>query len=145
MVQSTPTGPSVTYSTGWNLIGAPAGTTVTQASGVLYTYEAGDTAYESLPNTSPVVGGRGYWAYFTAPTTVTLNGTSASSAGIAAPAGQWVMVGNPSTSTSVTVRGADVVYAWNVSTGAYQATTTLSPGQGAWAIILNGGTVTVSP
>src|SRR5205807_5577995 len=54
------------------------------------------SAYETLPNTAGVSGGRGYWAYFTTVTTVPLTGNGAPSASVRAAAGQWLMVGNPS-------------------------------------------------
>jgi PKD repeat protein len=143
--QSTPTGPTVTYAVGWNLVAGPTGTTFPQANGVLYTFQAGDTNYESQPNTTPVTGGRGYWAYFTTAATVSLSNPGTTTASVQAPANQWVMVGNPSNSTTVTVHGADSVQSFNPSTNSYVATTSLAPGHGAWAISTAGGTITVSP
>jgi PKD repeat protein len=138
-------GPTVMYPAGWNLIGGPDGTVFAQSNSVLYTFQAGDTAYQTQPATSPVTGGRGYWAFFVQPTTVALSGTSSSTASVTVPAGQYVMIGNPSATATLTIRGADVAYAYNASQGQYVAATTLAPGQGAWVLSNAGGTITVGP
>ena len=139
----TPTGPTVSLATGWSLVGGTTGTVYAGADGPLYTFQAGDTNYESLPNTTGITGGRGYWAYYFSPAVVSMNGSGTTTATIAAPASQWIMAGNPSSTTSVTVRGADAVDTWNGT--AYAQGTVLGPGQGAWVISLNGGTITLGP
>ena len=141
-----PGGPSISYGAGWNLVSAPAGTAFAQAGNPLYTFQGNDAAYETLPNTSGVTSGFGYWAFFNVATSVTLSGASGTSASVPAPAGHWVMVGNPSASTTLTVRGADTVYTYD-PIGGYVAApgNQLSPGRGAWAISNGGGTITVSP
>jgi hypothetical protein len=135
------------YQTGWNLVGGGNGQTFPQANGPLYTFQAGDTAYESLANSAGITGGRGYWAYFNSPTAVTISGSGPSLPFTATiPAGQYVMVGNPSTTASVTVSGADVVYTFNTATNSYTgggATGTLAVGQGAWVFSNAGGTITI--
>jgi hypothetical protein len=142
-----PTGPSVTYQPGWNLVGGPSGTAFPQANSSLYTFQAGDTNYETLPNTTGITGGRGYWAYFFAPTAVALSGNGPTLPyTVTAPAGQYIMVGNPSPTQPVTVTGADVVYTFNPATNSYQGgggSATLQPGQSAWVYSTNGGTVTI--
>lgn len=139
-----PSGPTATYQPGWNLVGAPAGTTYTQAANPLYNFPAGATAYVSVPNTQAVAGGQGYWAYFGQTTTVALTGSSSSSGSVSAPAGQYVMIGNPSATQTLTIHGADVSYTFNPATNGYVAATTLTPGQGAWVLSNAGGTVTVN-
>lgn len=142
-----PTGPTVTYQTGWNLVGGPTGTTFTQSNGALYTLQPGDANYESLPNTAGISGGKGYWAYFNAPTSVALSGSGpALPVSVTIPAGQYVMVGNPSATQSVTVSGADVVWLFNTPGNNYTGggnSATLQPGQGAWVLSNAGGTVTL--
>lgn len=128
---------------GWNLIAGPEGMAFTQSAGALYTFQAGDTAYESLPATAGVHGGFGYWAYFSAPTAIVVRGESASYAAIEAPAGQWVLIGNPSATETLTVRGADMVLLYDAARGTYVATDDLAPGQGAWALSVAGGAITV--
>jgi hypothetical protein len=132
-------GIKVTYQPGWNLIAVPLNTTIPGPLGPLYTYQAGDTTYEMVQNTQP---GLGYWAFFSTPTTATLSAGSPQRVSLPLPAGQWVMVGNPG-SFPATVHGADMVYAYNPSTG-YQQTTALQPGQGAWVFSASGGTVTIA-
>ncbi|MHB8575199.1 MAG: PKD domain-containing protein [Dehalococcoidia bacterium] len=138
------TGPSATYGPGWNMVGGPSGTTFASSNGPIYTYQAGDTAYRSIPNTTPVQGGLGYWAFFTVSTTVALNGTGGPTLPYTGtlPPNQYVMVANPSNSQSVTVTGADVLYVYDTVNG-YTATTTLKPGQGGWAFSASGGPISM--
>jgi PKD repeat protein len=144
---ATPGGPSVTYQTGWNLVGGGTGTTFSQANGPLYTFQAGDTTYESLPNTSGITGGRGYWAYFTAPTTVALSSSGPTlPVTVTLPANQYVMVGNPSQTQTVTVSGASVVWLFDTAGNNYTGggtSASLPPGKGAWVLSTSGGTVTI--
>src|SRR5205823_1759093 len=128
-------GGSVTYQAGWNLTGVPSGTILALAASPLYTFQAGDTEYENVPTSSTLIGGRGYWAYFTVATTINLPGGSTTPLSITLPAGQYVMVGNPSANLSMTVSGADVVYTFSNAANDYApaaTTATLPPGQGAW-------------
>jgi len=138
-------GVAVAVAAGWNLVSGPSGSVFSQCNGPLYTFQAGNTAYQAVPNTSGIVSGQGYWCFLNAPTTLSLNGQGTTSASSTAPPSQWVMVGNPSATQTLTVHGADSVVTWNPGTGAYVQASVLVPGQGAWAISLDGGTITVSP
>jgi hypothetical protein len=134
---------TITYLAGWNLVGAPTGTVFAQAANPLYTLTAtSGGSYTPVPNTQGVTGGQGYWAYFTAPTTVSLSASGTSALSVTAPAGRWVMVGNPSATRTVTVSGADQVYTYSPAAG-YVATTSLTPGQGAWVLSNAGGAITL--
>jgi hypothetical protein len=140
------TGPStvVTYNAGWNLVGGPSGQTFTQAANPLYTFQAGDTNYETVQNSTAIAAGKGYWAYFTASTQVTIQGAAPTGATtISAPAGQYIQVGNPNPTNNVTISGADTVYTYDPVAGQYIAATTLKPGQGAWVLSNAGGTITL--
>jgi hypothetical protein len=53
------------------------------------------------------------------------------------------MIGNPG-STTASVTGADSIMTYNATTSQYASTTSLTPGQGAWAISYNGGTATIT-
>lgn len=134
-------GVSVTYKAGWNLVGGPDGTNV-QGVGNLYTLGGG--GYTTSAGTDPVSGGKGYWAYYAADTTVTLNGAGLATATVPAPAGQYVMIGNPSGTQAVRVSGADSVFSYDPAAGAYRDGTTLAVGQGAWALSTVGGTITLT-
>jgi hypothetical protein len=133
------TGGSVTYHAGWNLVAGPAGTIFTGVSGPIYTLQAEDGQYESLAAGGPAQAGLGYWAYFDQDTSVTLAPDGAQSASVPLPAGQYVMIGNPSGTHAVTVSGADGVLVYDPVRGQYTQATTLQPGQGAWAISATGG------
>lgn len=141
-VQAQTAGATVTYQPGWNLVAIPSGGTLSGQSGPLYTFQPGDTDYET-PMTFQT--GFGYWAYFTSPTQVTLGAGSGSAYSVNAPASQYIMVGDPSGTQPATVSGADAVYTFDPVANTYVAATTLNPGQGAWVISLNGGTITVTP
>lgn len=149
--QANPTTPgvqtsaTVTYAAGWNIVAGPAGTVFTQARGSLYTLQPGDSGYETLAAGASVVAGRGYWAFFPSAATVAFTGSGTSSGTVSAPAGQWIMVGNPGASAPVTVRGADVVYLWDPVANQFTQTTLLPVGRGAWVFSNNGATITVGP
>jgi hypothetical protein len=132
-----------TYSAGWNLVAAPAGSVFSQATDPLYTFQAGDTNYEAVPNSAGTTSGWGYWAYFPASATVALGSVSASSALVRAPAGQYVLIGNPSATEVASVRNADVLWAFDPMSGQYVSTAALAPGQGAWALSLAGATLRI--
>jgi len=135
-------GVSVSYAAGWNLVAGPSGMVLTGTSGSLYALRAGDTGYETVAAATPLTAGNGYWAYFTGPETTTLPQNVSQPGATPLPAGQFVLVGNPS-SMPVTVAGADTVLAYDPVRG-YQSVSTLQPGQGAWAYSANGGMLTMS-
>jgi hypothetical protein len=119
------------------------GTSVTGAIGNEYTYQSGDSDYETLAPGQPMQVGEGYWAYYSSAATGTLPAVGAQTFSVFLPAGQWVMLGNPG-STPATVTGADNLVVYDPSGNTYVPATTLAPGQGGWAISLNGAAVTVS-
>jgi hypothetical protein len=134
-------GLAVTYAASWNIVGGPTGTMVNGAMGPLYTYQAGDTAYETIANGSPLTQPQGYWAYFSSTMGGSIPASGPQTLTVTLPPGQWVMISDPG-NTPATVSGADVVYTYSASSG-YQPTTTLQPGQGGWAISVLGGTATI--
>jgi hypothetical protein len=119
------------------------GTSVAGATGNQYTYQAGDSDYETLAPGQPMQVGEGYWAYFPSPATSALPAAGAQTFTVFLPAGQWVMVGNPGSSTAA-VAGADSLIVFDPTGDTYIAATTLAPSQGSWAISLNGAAVTVA-
>lgn len=71
------------------------------------------------------------WAHFAAPATVTL-GAATSTVRVPAPAGRWMMTGNPGFERVLgTVQGADQVVTHDPASGALVPVTVLNPGQGA--------------
>jgi PKD repeat protein len=138
----TPGGMPINYAAGWNIVAGPANTVVTGNLGPLYTYQPGNINYQPLSNGAALTVGQGYWAFFDAPATSSIPFVGPQTISVNLPARQWVMVGNPG-STTATVSGADIVYAYATGPG-YQAATILLPGQGAWAISLNGGIAIIS-
>jgi plastocyanin len=136
-------GMTVTYGAGWNLVGGPTGTVLSGAIGALYTFRAGDTAYETQAVTTPLAPGNGYWAYFATPVTESLPLSNSQPAAMQLPAGHFVTIGNPS-SLPMSVTGADLLLTYDATRG-YQTTTILQPGQGAWAFSNNGASLTMAP
>lgn len=120
----------------------PSGTALSGYIGPLYTYQPGDTDYEVLGADGPLVPPEGYWAYFGGRGYETLPVTGSQTLTLTVPALEWAMIGNPG-GTPATVTGADTVYVY-AGTAGYVATSTLSPGQGAWAISTSGGTITIA-
>ena len=135
---------TVTFQAGWNLVGCPTGTVLTGATGNIFTFQAGNTAYQSFPVTTALTAPQGYWAFFTAPTTVTLaTPPTATSQTVTLPVNQFIMAGNPF-GVPVSLTGASQVFVYNTTTGQYQTATTLQPCQGAWVISPSGGTLTIT-
>ena len=134
-----PTVATVTYPAGANLIGVPTGT-VLQTT--VYSLDANGNRV-AVPAGTPLVGGTGYWAYFTQPTTVNLPSGS-TSATVQAPAGGYVLVGNPSATANATIRGADLLQQFNAALQVFLPLYSLPPGSAALAYSASGGTLTVT-
>jgi hypothetical protein len=116
----------------------PLGTNIPGPLGPIYTWQAGDMAYEMVQNPQQ---GTGYWVYFAMPTSVTLKFTGPLQITKPLPAGQYIMVGNPGNAAAI-LRGADAAYLYDPTTG-YQLTDQIPPGEGAWVISQAGGTLTI--
>ncbi len=138
-------GPVVVYQAGWNLVAGPQGTSFAKADSPLYTLQPSDTSYEVLKASPGVEAGYGYWAYFAQPTSVTLSGSSTDSAAVQVPGGQWVLVGNPSATSSVRIHDATYAFGWDPQTQTYKQVTSLAPGQAAWVYVANTDVVALQP
>lgn len=123
---------TVSYPAGWNLVGGPAGTTLSGAYGKLYTFGFKDTQYEGYAVDSPLTGGLGYWAYFPNGGTATLGESGPCVIAVPIGAHEWVMVGHPWASGTATVRGAERVLKYQPGNG-YVSGVSLKPGEAAWA------------
>lgn len=133
----------MTYPAGWNLI-AGSGVALSSVSGSIYTWQAGDSEYESLPASSVLEPLKGYWVYFDRPTDEELPTGGTITGGVPLPAGLNVMVGRPAFGGAQTT-GADILYVFDPATQSYEQVTALLPGQGAWARSRTGDTFTVTP
>jgi hypothetical protein len=125
---------------GWNLVADPYGVV---SSGPAYTIQAGDSQYEAVQAGTALVPGLGYWVYTAHVTGVPL-AAGAAQATIHTTPGQWIMIGDPSGQLPAQVSGADAFMTYDPRTG-FQAATelTLRPGQGAFALSLDGSDVSV--
>ena len=125
-------GVQVTYPAGWNLVAGPRGTSFAAAGAPLETLLAGDTAYRAVPATEALVGGFGYWAYFSRETTVQLSGAGEPFYTVSAPPEQWFLIGNDSGSAPMRIYGAIEALAFDPQSGKYVSIDRLQPGQAAW-------------
>src|SRR5487761_1213677 len=105
----------VTYYIGWSIVAGTAGnlpgglqqTVIGGTDGPLYTFQAGDAAYEVIAASTPLQPGWGYWAHFSRAATELLpQRRDSQPVTLALPAGQLVMIGNPFP-TPALVTGAD--------------------------------------
>lgn len=137
------------YYSGWNLVAAPPGTLFTGA-GSLYTWQDSDTTYEVLPDSSGVTGGLGYWADFSGVTSsppIVFMPAAVLPFTVAVPCGKWVLIGNPALQTvNLTYNGSPfTAFIYDAYlTMAYQQTTMLPVGQGAWAKVTDPGCTTTA-
>ncbi|HEY7293724.1 MAG TPA: hypothetical protein VH916_01740, partial [Dehalococcoidia bacterium] len=134
-------GTAVTYHTGWNLLSVPTGTDLPSAVGPAYALGPGDVAYVPLGR-GELVGGRAAWVYFGQDTTITLGRTAAEFSRVLAPAGSFVLAGDPSATEAVSVNGADMAMSYDPVNG-YRQVTELQPGQGAFLVSQAGGEITL--
>jgi hypothetical protein len=146
--------PDVSLVAGWNLISGALAHNINTNRGPLYTFQTGDQAYEPLATAPDAIDTAGYWVLFDEPASVfdfdlsryrgcgPPPGQVAGPVTVPLPAGQWVLIGNPF--PSATVSGADAVLVYDPTSG-YQTTATLSLGQGAWAYSATGGDATLTP
>jgi hypothetical protein len=131
---------TASYPAGWNLVSGPEGSHVNGAAGPLYTLQAPAADYTLLPAGSTLHGCSGYWAYFpNGGDLVAASGVGSCSAQLSQR--DWTMIGNPSSSGSASVAGAQVVMTY--TNGAYHTVASLAPGQGAWALGAGSTAITV--
>lgn len=147
--QTRPAGVTRKYPVGWNLVAAPPGTSFPLTSPLL-TAQPGDVDYEQVQPGQDTASGFGYWAYlagsdpsgYSKP--VVLTPGSGAPYSVSVPAGQWILIGNPSGLLLAGVQGADTSLSFDPLHG-YEPADVLQPGQGAWVASAAGGVVTVTP
>jgi hypothetical protein len=130
----------IALAAGWNLVAGSDGTTLPVDA---FRWNPALNRYDVVPAGQPLQAGAGYWAFASGATVVPLAQSAANAATVSAPAGLWVMVGDPTQGTSATVQGADALFTWDPLAQKYVAATLLQPGQGAWALSYAGGTITI--
>ncbi|HZQ37513.1 MAG TPA: hypothetical protein VFD32_16390, partial [Dehalococcoidia bacterium] len=132
--------PSIVFAPGWNLVdGAAALFAQNFPEPTLFAWDGG-TYIAVTP--SAVQVGTGYWVFRSSPY---VSPVASGGGSLLAPAmelcppvptqllaNRWQLIGNPS-SRAVTVEGAMALYAFDAGAQAYVATSTLGPGQAAWA------------
>jgi hypothetical protein len=122
---------TVTFQPGWNLIAGAPGQTVSGTTGTLFTFQPGDTSYQTLPATASLQSGYGYWGQFPAAGSATLLAPG-SAVTRSIPPGLTALIGNPF-ARPATVSGVSALYTYDPVRG-YQTVSVLQPGQGAWAV-----------
>jgi hypothetical protein len=131
----------VRYPAGWNIVAAPDGTTLPL---VLYGWDPVSGTYQQVPSGGPLKGGQGYWTFASQDVNLGIGKAGAEVMCVSLPAGKWTLIGNPSGISTVTVNGIDSVWAYDPTAGAYQMTSSLKVGQGAWAYSASGATISLS-
>ena len=128
----------VVYLPGWNLISSGGQTAidtptlVQDSDGPLFTFQPNATNYDVV-DLAHVRPGQGYWVHFTRRTALALDLSPRESSSVTVPAGQCVMVGNPSTSGSARVTGGERTYIFSTALNNYVAGSLVGVGRGAWA------------
>lgn len=139
----------VRYSNGYSLVGLPAGTIVNSQSPLYGWFAQGardsqgrPSNYSTQASDTPVLGGHGYWAWFSTPQLVSLPEVRVSAIDLRLASYQASMVGNPSGTTASTISGHDFTARWDptLNSGAggyhisaYQQPQDLARGEGIWA------------
>lgn len=136
-----PTGMTAHYTSGWNLVAAPTGTALSGVAGTLLGLGSVSDGYTEVAR-SGLVGGRAVWAYFPAATDVPLGATAATYTQMVLPPDHFALIGNPSTTVTLPIRGADIALSYDAASG-YQPVTQLKVGQGAFVLSHSGGVVSV--
>lgn len=134
---------TVTYAAGWNLIGMPDGTVLTDTGAPILAYDPASNAYQMVPAGGPLRGGTGYWVYFDSPVTQVLPAVGPINAEIPLPRGRYILIGNPG-QAPVMLSPVDSAWTYDPENGSYQSPPLLQPGQGIWVYSAAGGTVRLS-
>ena len=143
-------GIEVTFPAGWNLVSLPAGTSLSGIPGPLYTFQSSDAGYETVQPAQGTRTGFGYWAYFPADTTLTLAAGTNAPTQIPLPAGQWVMLGDPSGTQWANIAGVDAAYYYDTRSGytsglnCVAQCTNVAPSEGVWVYSAEGTTLTIA-
>jgi len=117
------------YEAGWNMIGAPAGTTFAGAVAV-YAYVSG--AYVATDNR--ILGCQGSWAYFASPTAVSFDINGPNGPGYTSQCSLqagWNLVSDPFYWRALLPPGVSG-YWWNPEKQAYIAVDSMEMGQSIW-------------
>src|SRR4051794_8120839 len=102
--QAVPVPGYTVMATGWNLVSSAGATSLNVPSSQhpLFTLQPGDAGYRQT-TWQQLKAGAGYWALFDTNTALRLPPSNSTSYSVDVPAGQWVMVGNPSSSGSARI------------------------------------------
>src|SRR5689334_1284273 len=96
----------VHYPAGWNIVAAPTGTELRGVQGPQYSFGADGGGYATVHD-GELIAGRAVWAFFPATFDEALGRTPARYTRQLVPANQWELVGNPSSTQTLPIAGAD--------------------------------------
>lgn len=144
----------VQYPSGYSLVGLPEGNVPHPDSPLYGWFDKGAGAmYDVLSPVQAIIGGHGYWAWFSCPRLVDV-GPGASWAEFPLGAYHASMIGNPSGAGSSAVSGHDFTARWDSSlnggSGGYQVSGYREPqrlgvGQGLWVFSYEPTRIRVGP
>lgn len=127
---------TVAYSPGWNMVGGPPGTDLSNAQAIeMYAgpdYQVATTKQTALCE--------GYWAYFATQVSVSLSGTAVGSQQSCPVQAGWTLVGNPFRVPAGLPAGM-TAYAWNPTQDSYATVTSIPVGGAVWIYATSAGSV----
>lgn len=138
-----PNAAGVQYYSGYNLITILPG--MVFPSSVTATFDAYANGAYTAVDVSAVKPDQTGWLFTDTALTTQVGSGSNSPISLQNPAGQWSLLGNPSSSFPARISGADAAYVFDGASQTYQATTTIPIGQAAWVFTQAARTVVASP
>jgi hypothetical protein len=120
-------GTTASYAAGWNMVGGPPGTDLSQAAAV-DGYSGGSYF---TPATAATALCQGYWAYFADPTSITLAAGATGPTQACALQRGWNLVGNPFAGAAQLPSGS-TAYHWSPDAGRYDVVSAIPPGGAVW-------------
>lgn len=118
---------TVQYAAGWNMAGGPPGSNFSVAASIA---AYGPSGYFT-PTPDQIGGCSGFWAYFLAPTNVSLPTTSTSPTASCTLQTGWNLLGNPFSGMAELPPGVTAFH-WNPSASRYDTVATIPTGGSVW-------------
>jgi hypothetical protein len=142
----------VVYGAGYSLVGLPAGASVPADSPLYGWFNLGSGNHYTTadPTETRTDGGRGYWAYFACPRSVSLPATGMDPTTLPLAASHASMIGNPYGGSPALVTGYDFAARWDPAINGYRVSgyrqeQSLSIGEGMWVFSYVSTSIVIRP
>ena len=113
-----------------NIVAVPTGEVLDKAAVLCHVFGPATDQYQQMDR-SEAIGGRAVWAYFPQDVSFSLQDTAAQFTRVAVSANHWVLIGNPSTTQTLSLHDEDAAMRYDPVQG-YQSVDSLAPGQAHW-------------